>query len=196
VPEWILWAAVVSAALTGETTAAIAQEQSPTIRSYIAPGNLESNYNLGCIELTDVKPVYNPVDLFKASKSCIITHRYDDAVRLFAIGNAYGRYDMRRVADSTAHQALMVARMAIFDDLSDADQQGFQASTVLNDPASKRALCDEISRIGPPSYAPRYMVQHGMGAFFGSTKDGLVKDFDSKSAWLDVVSSYLKCSSS
>ena len=41
---------------------------------------------------------------------------------------------------------------------------------------------------------PIYMIQHGMGAFTGqSTKDGLVENFDSSSAWAKSLSTIAKC---
>ena len=190
------WFAATALALGSISSQAIAQGKPPTIRNYTTPGNLESNYNLGCIDVKDAKPIYNPVDLFKASKACITAHRYDEALRLYALGGAYGRYDMRRVADSTAHQAVTVARMEIFGDVSDTDAQKFKASTALDNPAAKAAFCADVSRIGPPNYFPRYMIQHGMGAFFGAAKDGLVANFDAKSAWNEALSAYLHCTSS
>lgn len=189
---WLAAAGLVAGLTSSD---AIGQDRSPTIRNFTTPGNLELNYNLGCIELKDAKPIYNPVDLFKASRACITDHRYDDAVRLFALAGAYGRYDMRRVADTTAHQAVMVARMEIFDEIPEEESKKFQAAVteLFDNAAKKAAFCAAVGRIGPPSYAPRYMIQHGMRAFLGGTNDGIVENFDSKSAWVEAFSLYLKC---
>jgi hypothetical protein len=56
-------------------------------------------------------------------------------------------------------------------------------------------MCKEVERIGPPAYFPRYMIQHGMGAFLNNgSGDGLVKDFDAKAAWQESLAGYLHCS--
>lgn len=197
-PNGTIWLVASGLALGSTSTQSIARDRTTTIQNFTAPGNLESNYDLGCIQLKDAKPIYNPVDLFKASKACITARRYDDAVRLIALGGAYGRFDMRRVSDPTARQAVTVARMEIFDGIPEENRQKFNAALagLMNDAATKAAFCAEVSRIGPPSYVPRYMIQHGMGAFFGGTKDGIVDNFDSKSAWAETFSSYLKCTPS
>lgn len=87
------------------------QQRPPTIRNFNTPGNLESTHNLGCIETKEALPQYNPIDLYKAASTCIAVNRYDDAVRLFSLAGAYGKYDMLRVSDVTAHQAITVAKM-------------------------------------------------------------------------------------
>lgn len=195
--KWSMWLAAAGMVLGSLSTGAAGRE-GPQIRDYEAPGNLESNYNLGCIALKDVRPEYNPVDLFKAMKVCIVASRYEDAVRLFAIAGTFGRYDALRVADPTSHQAIMVARMKIFGDLPDSESKKYNetASAFLNDAAKKSEVCAEAKRIGPPSYYPRYMVQHGMGAFFSRSRDGLVKNFNSKNSWDQALSTYLKCTAS
>jgi len=193
-----MWLAGGSLMLGSVATEAIGREQPAQIQNYNAPGNLESNYNLGCIGLNDVKPEYNPVDLFKAMKVCILAKRYDDAVRLFAIAGTYGRYDSLRVADATSHQAITVARMEIFGDLPEATSKEYDqaASTFLSNSTKIAEICVEAKRIGPPTYFPRYMIQHGMGAFFRGNGDGLVQKFDSKTAWNQALASYLKCAAS
>jgi hypothetical protein len=63
-------------------------------------------------------------------------------------------------------------------------------------PDGLAALCKEVARIGPPGYYPRYMIQHGMGAFLKTGgDDGLVKDFDAKAAWKNSLDTYLHCPS-
>jgi hypothetical protein len=203
-PMWTKRLAAIGLMAALASGEAAAQTGPAIIQNFSAPGNLETTYLLGCIELKAAKSVYNPVDLFRASRACIAVQRYDDAVRLFGLARAFGRYDMKRVADSTAHQAVSMAQLTIFDGLPDSEMQKFNATfkELLSDDVKKTDYCVEVARIGPPSYMPRYMIQHGMSAFFsgmnagGGVKNGLVENFDSKSAWDETLTLYLKCKSS
>ena len=92
---------------------------------------------------------------------------YKEGTFLFALAGAYGRFDTLRVADNSAHQAVAVARMQALSTLDKSKQTAFQESlkATLGNPEGLAAACKEIVRIGPPNYYPRYMIQHGMGAF-------------------------------
>ena len=176
----------------------VGQSTSPEIRSYKAPGDLEPNYSLACITLENAKAEYNPVALLKSSEDCIKRQRYADAVALIAFASAYARYDTRRVADRTAYDALSIARMAMFSEIPEADRPKLDAAfaRLTSDGAEKSQFCADVKRIGPPTYFPRYMIQHGMGAFLGQSRDGLIENFESSKAWADVLSTYLHCPSS
>lgn len=65
----------------------------------------------------------------------------------------------------------------------------------LGTPESLAAVCKDIQRIGIPTYHPRYMIQHGMGAFTQKTAGdtGLVADFDTATAWKKSLDTYLHC---
>jgi hypothetical protein len=178
-------------------TSAYAKDKAPPpiIRNYTAPGNLESNNDLGCIAMSEVVPAYNPVDLFKAANACVTREQYEQAVglRLFAL--AFGRFDAMRVADTTAHQAVTVASMEVFGGLSTAQTGKFDEATktAIGSANFKTAFCAELRRVGPPAYHPRYMIQHGMGAFTGRGGDGLVPNFDASKAWEETLATYIKC---
>jgi hypothetical protein len=174
---------------------AAAQNAAPQFRNYNAAGNLESTVNLGCIVLDKATAQYNPVDLFKAAKACITAKRWDEAARLHILAMTFGRFDMVRVADRTAHQAITVAQMEIYGDVAPADRQTFgdHAKLLMDEPQAHAAFCVALNRIGPPAYFPRYMIQHGMGAFLGNNGNGLVKDFDPVVAWRTLVQTGRKC---
>lgn len=165
------------------------------IQNYETPGNLESKHDLDCISLDAAKPAYNPVDLYKGVARCVAAKRFDDGVVLFMLAGVYGRYDMERVADGTAHQAVTVARMTYLGEVSAADSKQFSdaAARLMANKELHKQVCTTIRLIGPPSYYPRYMVQHGMGAFMGGSGNGLVDNFDSKAAFENAMKSYLHC---
>lgn len=169
----------------------------PQFRNYTAPGNLESTARLGCIAQADAKGTYNPVDLFLGARACIDSDQYERAFDLFSLANIFGRYDMERVADRTAHQAVIVARMQIFGNLAPEKAAKFQtvAKAAVEDPARTQAMCRYLRRIGPPTYHPRYMIQHGMNAFSGGSggAQDLVPDFSAAAAWSRVLDTYVHC---
>lgn len=168
----------------------------PQIKNYEAPGNLESKYDLGCVGAEKLESKYTPTDLYTAFSRCIEAGKYREGTFLFALAGVYGRFDTFRVADKTAHQAVAVARMQALGGVDKDKQTAFQdnLNKTLGDPEDLTAVCKDIRRIGPPSYFPRYMIQHGMGAFLKSgPADGLVKNFDAKAAWKRALDTYLHC---
>ena len=193
--RWLVAPVVAWLALGSAMSGPVSAQGRPQIQNYNAPGNLESKFDLGCIELKDASPNYNPVDLDKAIKACLTGNKFDEAARLAGLAGVYGRYDTLRVADPTAHQAVIVARMEIIGELPESDSAKFTAAikSILGDPQKLSSYCQDIRKIGPPSYLPRYMIQHGMNAFLAPGGDGLVKNFDSSAAWTSAMTTYLHC---
>ncbi|OUJ14296.1 hypothetical protein [Acetobacter sp. DsW_063] len=165
------------------------------ITTITAPGNLESTATLGCVTLDRATAKNNPVDLFLAAKACIDAGRFEEAAPLHLLAVLYGHFDMNRVSDETAHQAIIAAQMEIYGDLSKAQETAFNAQLKLmvHDPKTHAAFCTVASRIGPPDYVPRYMIQHGMGAFVGNGGDGLVKEFNPAATWSKIMKDQMKC---
>jgi len=167
-------------------------------RNYETPGNLESKHDLGCVESDQLNNQHTPADLFRALKKCLAEKKYQPGAFLFAIGGVYGRFDTLRVADQTAHQGVTVLRMqalSIFEKDPDVKSQfTSELKKTLGTPDSLKNVCQEIQRIGPPQYFPRYLIQHGMDAFNPQPNtDGLVSSFDAKVAWKKALDSYLHC---
>lgn len=168
----------------------------PNIRNHESPGNLESTHDIGCIAADKVESRYTPADLYKAVSKCASARMYKEGAFLFAVAGVYGRFDTLRVVDKSAHQALGVARMQALGALDKDMQKAFENNLkqTLGDPKGLAAACKEIMRIGQPSYYPRYMIQHGMGAFLEKgTTDALAKDFDADAAWKQSLATYLHC---
>lgn len=163
-------------------------------------GNLKSTFDIGCIDFSQAKNVYSPADLFKGSVACFQAGDGGRGVKLFALAMAYGRFDIARVADTTAHQGMEVLKLSNFDAFSDEDKtmisEGFEAFT--KDPDEWAPFCTRLRALGPPAYHPDYMIQHGMRAVQPWNQDGsngLLADFDPDSTWRMVVDQYMKCSS-
>jgi hypothetical protein len=166
------------------------------VRNHEASGNLESTHDLGCVGSTRLSPTHTPPDLYRALEQCVQRDAYEEATFLFALAGVYGRFDTLRVADRSAHQAVTVLVMQTFGAVGESKTAAFRKrlQESLGSPAGLASTCAEIRRIGPPGYHPRYMIQHGMGAFVKSgSSDGLVPGFDAASAWKSSLDGYLHC---
>lgn len=166
------------------------------VTNHTTPGSLEPTHDIGCASPEQLDDTHTPADLYRGLAACVEEQQYERGVLLFALAGTYGRYDTLRVADRTAHQAVVVLHMNHFDTLDDSDRQQFSETLkrTVADPVELDKLCNEIRGIGAPTYFPRYMVQHGMAAFQGDlANDGLVEGFDAEAAWNDSLVSYLHC---
>lgn len=166
-----------------------------TISSTEAVGNLEITHALTCMPLESVTPEYTPADLHGAIVDCVKKEDYKNALDLSLISGAYGKFDSLRVTDRTAHQAVIILSMKTSAALSLEEKKkwGEYMKTQVP-PMHDLAKCQSIQKFGPPTYYPRYMIQHGMDAVLGDNTDtALVKDFDAADAWKKSLVTYLKC---
>ena len=173
------------------------QHDGPTIRNYEVEGDLAPNAPLVCAPISEVDGSSNPVDLYIAARECLIEERSIEGRDLYILAEIRGRFDARRVSDTTAHQAVTVARQSLIGTLDEGQIQALQdALSEFRDPAKRADLCTLALGLPRPSYRPQYMISHGMGAFLGgSGSGGLVSDFDPESAYEQSVEQYLRCAS-
>jgi hypothetical protein len=66
------------------------------------------------------------------------------------------------------------------------------------DAARHEVLCDQINKIGPPSYFPSYMVNHGLGVTQSALSNEappspLEPNFNAQAAWALLLTNYLNC---
>lgn len=165
------------------------------VTRYNTPGNLESTFDIGCIDLAQVKNIYSPADLFKGSAACFRRGDGGRGASLFMTALAYSRYDVERVADRTAHQGFEVLKMSTFEPFSDEEKALFDGDidAVSDDPEAWSGFCAQLRALGPPAYRPDYMILHGLhGTAAGD--NGLVPGFDPESAWR-LTEKYMRCSS-
>lgn len=157
------------------------------VRNFESKGNLKSETKVELKEVSDITNKNNPVDMYKLIRTKIVKEQYDEAAEIFAIATAYGMYDIGRVQDRSAHQAITVLRMNSGEGLPAEKTDKYQEAinSLFKNP--KRIL-ELLDKVGSPDYHPSYMIQHGMGAFTGNqSKDGLVPDFDPKKEWQEIL---------
>jgi hypothetical protein len=166
------------------------------LTSLYSEGNLESTHALGCVPLSQASNRDSPPDIYRGVAACLAQDEIAAAVQLHVLGAAYGRFDALRVQDRTAHQA-MLALWAPIAANSNGEQRAAWQEEVLRlrrDGPARDSLCAKLRKLGPPAYYPRYMIQHGMGAFTGDAgKPALAPGFDGAAAWSRVLTDPLLC---
>lgn len=163
--------------------------------SYEADGNLHSSNSVACVDVTEVTNRHTPADIFPGVRKCIDAGEYEKAGDLFLVAGTYGRFDMLRVADRTAHQAIMVLQLDHIGSAEEASVDSFQeAMKGRYDEGTDdlKRICENVKRMGPPNYYPTYMLQHGMSAFTGAG-GGIKSSFNEAEAWSASLDSYLHC---
>ena len=141
---------------------------------------------------------YTPVNLYLGAGACAKQPAtFEAATNMFVLAGVYGRYDMLRVKDESAHQAVSVMRMAVDGHLSEAFRQHLRR--IADSEMGTLKLCAMVQRAGPPAYFPSYMVQHGLQSTQAALKgrapaSPLREDLDTRVAWADAVEGYLHCS--
>jgi hypothetical protein len=166
------------------------------IRNHTSPGSLESVNDIGCIPSSSLKNSHTPPDLYRGFAKCLAQDEFRKAAFMFMLAGAYARYDTMRVVDKSAHQAVPALRAQAVAAIANSRREAFRdtVKAMTANPAEQAALCREASRIGPPAYYPRYMVQHGLDAFISADAGASLKTgFDSGAAWKKVTADYLHC---
>lgn len=161
----------------------------------VTAGNLQAHASMACINLAGATSSLTPADIYPGVGACASNGDFENAVALYALAGAYGRFDGLRVADQTARDAPRVLQLATFNSLAPAALEKLigEANRQMKDPARLAQICRSIGRVGKPNYLPAYMIQHGMAAFNGIEGDGLVADFNADAAWKATVDDYLHC---
>lgn len=94
--------------------------------NYEAQGNLQSTHSIDCVKITRLTNQDTPADILPAVRRCIKSSRYERAVDLIIVALAYGRFDMARVADKSAHQAITALQIINLNSLDKSKQTKFQ----------------------------------------------------------------------
>ena len=161
--------------------------------------------NVRCLERDGLGNQLTPVELYKDVASCIDQEKYDDGLFLFALAGAYGRFDILRVKDATAHGVVGFLSGMFFNQLDKTKVAAFQdrVKQMNGNDSLKAKYCSDLESMSPPDYFPVYMISHGMvatanamGVSLPGNNPGdnpLVTPFDAPKAWKQAVDEYLQC---
>ncbi len=79
--------------------------------------------------------------------------------------------------------------MNAFADLTDAQRQNLSKlfKEIQVDPEQVKAYCAELTRIGPPTYEPKWAILHGVGAFQEPRNGPYLTNVDAKALWEEAL---------
>ena len=144
-----------------------------------------------CISIEQLTNNDTPVYIFNDMKECLNQKNYQEASKLYLLGLSYGFFDTKRVSDKSSYQVVPILAIEALK-----GQSKEAVKTMINDAKgnieSNTSICKSLSKLGPPTYTPKYMINHGMNAFLGGSS--LVKNFDKEAAWKQTLDKYIKCS--
>ena len=164
------------------------------IVNFEAPGNLKPTRTMACETISGVMNEYSPVDLIEGVFRCISDGDFYRAVRLYALAQAYGKFDTLRVTDKSAHQKILGLNYSLGSTLDAHQEDEFKDALKASlEPIDFAKTCKEIRLLGPPDYYPSYMIQHGIEAFLDRKNVPLQQSFDAKAAWDTTLRDYMKC---
>jgi hypothetical protein len=177
-------------------TALTASGASAQVTNLETPGNLASGGDPGCVTMTTADARLSPPDLALGVLACGRAGNWDAAAELYILMLLRSDFDVRRVADATAHQAGQVLTTQLDDSQSEADRASLGAAIrQFADPAVSQRfiLCQALQASGVPQHDPSWMIQHGMAAFTGLEGDGLVPGFDPAAGWEQTLRETVAC---
>jgi Ankyrin repeats (3 copies)/Domain of unknown function (DUF4124)/Ankyrin repeat len=153
-----------------------------------------------CIRLDQRDNTQTPLELYASLTDCLHNSRDDDAVDLFILAGMDSAFDSVRVSDKTAGQARQILIMALFQSMPANEHDHFNTAMkeLTDHPLRHALLCHQVKNVGPPTYFPSYMVNHGMGAVMGALSNQapaapLVPNFDATATWKELQANYLNC---
>jgi hypothetical protein len=175
----------------------IIQEQAGNITNVRVEGSLAATRQLDCIELPAVSGDLTPPDLHTAVLSCIGQGDYNRAARVFFVASVYSRFDAQRIVDRSAAAGGQVLILRTFAGVSPEQKQLFSKAidTLTKDPKNFQAWCQDIKRLGPPRYFPKYLILHGLNAFTAERplENALLPGFDLEANWARVLETNVHC---
>jgi len=175
----------------------IVQEQRGNVTNVRVEGSLAAAQDLACISLSEAKPSFTPPDLHTAIAKCMSKSEFAKAAQLFMLAATYAQFDAERISDKTARGGVQVLMMKTFSGFSKEQKEEFSRAfnQLAQDPSELQATCSEMSRIGPPTYFPRYLILHGMNAFTSSSPldNALDPHFDAAGTWSRLQDTYARC---
>lgn len=142
-----------------------------------------------CMKSTEVTVKDLPEKIYASAAQCARDGDYPDAAKLMFVSGIFWRFDALRVPDESSHDVGQIFLLAYIGNLPE-EQRAPLASEMKTFQRGSKVLstfCKQMREMGPPTYYPSYMIEHGMGAFTGGDKDGLVANFDSGKAWEKVL---------
>lgn len=149
---------------------------------------------LGCVGIEKLNSSVTPVEMTMSVMECIKSDKYIEGVEMYILMGAYGQFDIGRVVDKSAHQAIPALKTYISYEITETKKEKwFEAVNMVLEDKNIDKICSKIKRIGMPVYYPEYMIAHGLQGFVGGSKGGIYSDFPAKDVWESIIKGYVHC---
>ena len=160
-----------------------AESPRPLALSADAAGKPPYLISVGCVDVAGLSSKNMPTQILLGSRECVDKKDFDRGVRLFGVAGAYARFDSERVPDVSAQALIPAFQSELFGSLDPNTAAELQAAQKkIANSHELVQMCEQIRKLGPPTYYPTYMI-----------KQGAKRNFDSAAAWESALVSYLHC---
>jgi hypothetical protein len=115
--------------------------------------------NVACTDFAQLSNTRPPTEIYAGLVRCIQEDRLNIAVRYFSLAGTYTAYDTYRVTDPEAHKLHAKLPLRVRELVGEKKWREFWATTTttLSTPESLAEVCEDVRKMAPPAYAPRYM---------------------------------------
>lgn len=145
---------------------------------------------LDCVPMVKELQQFSTGTIATATSNCVEQGRYGDAARLFLLTTIDARFDAERLAEPKGEDVSLTLDRLLRAGHTPAGMDGLARArrALMDDLASRRALCAEIRQFGPPDDASPY--RDAPTSAPGAGRAGI---FDAERAWATVVATTPDC---
>lgn len=188
--------AILDKRLHGAQVTQEKMENGATFTTVRFAGSLKPNANLDCISTAKVTNQINPPALAHAAKKCIEQDEYKKAWALLSMGSGFAYYDLKRLADRSTYGAWKVLKMNTFAVLTKEQRDKLLEANkeILASPEQINSHCDDLKRIGPPAYEPKWAILHGIGVYKTPRNGDYLVNIKPEDVWNELLEK--RCSTS
>lgn len=142
--------------------------------------------NVECTDFAKLSNSVPPPELYGGLVRCIQEDRLNIAVRYFALAGTYTTYDTYRVTEAEPRKLHNKLPLRVRELVGEKKWREFWATTTttLSTPDTLTEVCQDVRKMAPPQYTPRYMSKSSPAA----NVEGNAAAFYSK-----ALESYLHC---
>ncbi|MDH0867120.1 hypothetical protein [Mitsuaria sp. GD03876] len=182
---------------TASTRPPLITQQDGTVTRAKLQGSLAPTRDLPCLRGDQIESSFTPPDLHTGFLKCLDERRAEEAALMFSVAGIYSRFDARRIDDPSVRGGPQVLIINTSSGFTPPQREFFLGEMLarLKKPEGTQAFCAVLNRIGPPTYAPRYLVLHGLKAFTAADpmENALIPNFDTDGNWRSLMDSYGHC---
>lgn len=145
-----------------------------------------------CLATDEITNTMTPPELYMNAQTCLKEKDKGQAALLFFMATTYAAYDFGRVENPKKVDMLkeLGQKFSSGQTMEENNEFGAFMRTQMSAPPTMYPLCQKILNIGPPMYAPDYLLDPDLAA----GQKGYQTDLNIPLAWLTAVGMATTCS--